>query len=103
MSVKTTIQDKLTAALAPSFLDIENESYKHNVPPDAERHFKVTIVSEQFNDKSLVARHQLVYGALSEEMAGPVHALSLQCLTPAEWTAKGGQAHQTPPCHGGHA
>lgn len=42
----------------------------HNVPAGAESHFKVTVVSEQFNGKRLVARHQWINQILAEELAG---------------------------------
>ena len=47
-------------------------------------HWEARIVSSAFEGRSLVDRHRLVYGALVSEMAGPIHALTLQTLTPAE-------------------
>lgn len=47
-------------------------------------HFRATIASATFEGKSLVARHQLVYRALGALMRGPIHALSLETLTPAD-------------------
>ena len=58
MSTQTNIESKLNA-LNPQFLEVENESYKHNVPEGAESHFKVTVVSEKFNGKMLLARHRI--------------------------------------------
>jgi len=46
-------------------------------------HFAVTVVSEQFAGKSLVERHQMVYGALSALMPR-IHALQLKTVTPSE-------------------
>jgi acid stress-induced BolA-like protein IbaG/YrbA len=51
------------------------------------RHFNALIVSEAFEGKSRVARHQLVYAALGERMREEVHALSMRTLTPAEYQA----------------
>ncbi len=48
-------------------------------------HYRAVVVAEAFEGKSRVAQHQLVYGALGELMAGPVHALALETLTPAAW------------------
>jgi BolA protein len=45
-------------------------------------------VSEAFTGLGLVARHRLVYGALAEEMAGPIHALTLDTKTPDEVAGK---------------
>ena len=46
-------------------------------------HFAVTVVSPAFRDKSLVERHQMVYGALSALMPR-IHALQLRTVTPDE-------------------
>lgn len=46
-------------------------------------HFAVTIVSERFAGKSLVERHQMVYGALTALMPR-IHALQLKTVTPGE-------------------
>lgn len=51
-------------------------------------HYQARVVAEQFAGKPLVARHRLVYGALSEEMKGPIHALTLDVFTPEEWAAE---------------
>lgn len=47
------------------------------------RHFKATIVSDEFAGLSLVARHRLVYAALGDNMEH-IHALALRTLTPEE-------------------
>jgi acid stress-induced BolA-like protein IbaG/YrbA len=47
-------------------------------------HFEATVVSEVFEGKGLVQRHQVVYAALGEAMRVRVHALALKTLTPAE-------------------
>lgn len=47
-------------------------------------HWEATIVSSAFEGKSLIQRHRLVFDALAEEMKGPIHALSLKVLTPAQ-------------------
>ena len=48
-------------------------------------HYKARVVADQFEGKMLVARHRMVYGALKEEMKGPIHALTLDVYTPDEW------------------
>ena len=50
------------------------------------RHFEAVIVSEDFQGKSLIQQHRLVYQALGEQFATEaVHALSLKTYTPEEW------------------
>jgi acid stress-induced BolA-like protein IbaG/YrbA len=52
-------------------------------------HFTAVIVAPDFEGKSRIARHQLVYGALGARMGGEIHALSMQTLTPDEYKAIG--------------
>jgi acid stress-induced BolA-like protein IbaG/YrbA len=52
-------------------------------------HFQAVIVSVEFEGRSRVQRHQLVYAALGERMREEIHALSMKTLTPEEWRAGG--------------
>ena len=47
-------------------------------------HFEAIIVAEEFDGKSRIQRHQLVYAALGDKMKSEVHALSMKTHTPAE-------------------
>lgn len=47
-------------------------------------HWKARIVSAAFTGLSLMQRHRLVHSALAEELKGPVHALTMDVLTPDE-------------------
>ena len=52
------------------------------------RHWFATIVSQSFEGKRLIQRHQLVYATLGNRMqTDEVHALSMKTFTPAEWAA----------------
>ena len=88
MRVSESIHQKLTKALAPERLDVRDESHLHaghaGAPEGGESHFRLLIVSSAFEGLSRVARQRLVNGVLSEELAGPVHALAMKTLTPAE-------------------
>ena len=99
--IQKTIQDKLQQALDPDHLEVVNESGQHNVPAGSESHFKVTVVAMAFENSELIERHRNVNGILAAELAGDVHALSLQTLTPDEWVARGKTPHTTPACRGG--
>lgn len=101
MTVQQAIEAKIRTALTPTHLEIVNESHRHAVPPGSESHFKVVIVSEAFRGRPRVARHQQVNGLLAEELAGPVHALSIEAHTAEEWAARGGRTLRTPDCLGG--
>lgn len=48
-------------------------------------HFEALVVSENFEGKGLVERHQAVYGALGNAMRARVHALTLKTLTPSQY------------------
>ena len=82
------IQDKLTAAFQPTRLEVEDDSARHHghagATPGGESHFNVTIEAAAFAGQPKVARQRMVYRALSEELAGPVHALSVKALAPGE-------------------
>ena len=88
MRVADRIHQKLTAALEPVRLEIVDDSHKHaghaGARPGGESHFSVEIVSEAFDGQSRVARQRIVHDVLKEELEGPVHALALRTLTPAE-------------------
>eukprot|EP00002_Diphylleia_rotans_P020944 TRINITY_DN4073_c0_g1_i1.p1 TRINITY_DN4073_c0_g1~~TRINITY_DN4073_c0_g1_i1.p1 ORF type:complete len:107 (+),score=27.96 TRINITY_DN4073_c0_g1_i1:63-383(+) len=88
--VYQSIQAKLSAALQPSQLTIEDESHKHaghsamRGKDPVESHFKVTIVSTKFDGLNRLARHRLVYGILDQEMKDSIHALNMVLKTPTE-------------------
>ncbi len=82
----------------------------HNVPLNAETHFKVVVVSEQFNEMpSLIKRHRAVNTILADELEGPVHALSIVAKTPKQWEKMAEKANgeqnivitPSPNCKGG--
>ncbi|HBB30982.1 MAG TPA: BolA family transcriptional regulator [Cyanobacteria bacterium UBA8803] len=51
-------------------------------------HLQAIVISSQFEGKSLIKQHQLVYGALQEAMATEaIHALALKTYTPEDWKA----------------
>lgn len=52
--IETAMRKALTEQLKPIFLDVSNESPMHNTPKQAESHFRVLVVSEKFNDLTLI-------------------------------------------------
>ena len=99
--MQAIIESKLREGINLSHLVIENESHMH-AGPATDSHFKVLLVSEDFAAKRLVARHQLVYKLLADELAGPVHALALHLYTPDEWLAREESIPMSPKCKGSH-
>ena len=83
------IEARLTAALAPASLAVQDDSAQHagHAGASAGGHFHVTIVAAAFMGKARVARHRLVYDALAEAMQRGIHALAITALTPEEAAA----------------
>ena len=69
------VKDYIAGGLACQHLEVEGDG----------QHFFATIVSDAFEGKRLIARHQLVYAALGDRMRAEIHALSMKTLTPDEW------------------
>ncbi|HVV97155.1 MAG TPA: BolA family protein [Rhodanobacteraceae bacterium] len=78
---------RLTLALSPEALDIDDESHRHaghEGARDGRGHFRVRIVSAAFAGQPVLARHRAVYAALGELMQTDIHALAIDARTPEE-------------------
>jgi BolA protein len=89
MTTRSLIVDKLTAAFAPSSLDVIDESHLHaghaGHREGGETHFRVQIVASAFGGKTRLDRHRMVNDALAELLApGRVHALAIKAQAPGE-------------------
>ena len=88
MTMQERIVARLTAALDPTLLDVLDESDRHAGHAGAREgggtHYRVRVVSGQFERQSRVERHRLVYGLLSAEFADGLHALALIAKAPGE-------------------
>ncbi|KAG2218482.1 hypothetical protein INT45_011663 [Circinella minor] len=88
--VETSMESKLIEEFNPSTLHIVNESHMHahhaamEGNTNKETHFRITLVTEQFDGKSLMQRHRAVYKLLQQEIDEGVHALTLRTKTQAE-------------------
>ncbi|AME23114.1 MULTISPECIES: BolA family protein [Burkholderiaceae] len=69
------VKDYIAGGLSCQHVEVEGDG----------QHFFATIVSDAFEGKRPIARHQLVYAALGDRMRAEIHALSMKTLTPAEW------------------
>jgi BolA protein len=87
-TVADEMRRKLQTAFAPTALDVIDDSAKHAGHAGArvggESHFTVKITSPAFAGATRVQRQRQVYATLAEELAGPVHALSVQASAPGE-------------------
>jgi BolA protein len=81
------IRTRIEAALAPSALDVGDDSALHVGHAGAASgggHYRVKIVSGQFEGMRLVMRHRLVYDSLRDMMNTEIHALAITALAPSE-------------------
>ena len=95
------IEQALTTEFSPTVLFVDNESHLHSSGKGGNSHFKITLVSDAFEGKGLVARHRAVQAVVHPLTQGVVHALGLHTYTPAEWTARGEVEPDSPACAGG--
>lgn len=84
MSVKSQIEELCTKALNFNFISIENESHLHSSSQNAESHFKLILVSNDFLNMSLIKRHKHIYKILNEIMP-KIHALAIHVFTKEEF------------------
>ena len=81
------INRRLTDALAPVELSVEDHSWKHVGHAGAASgggHFHVTIVTEAFAGKPLLERHRAINEALADLFGPKIHALKLSTRAPGE-------------------
>ena len=81
------IRALLVEALDPAAIEVVDDSHKHAGHAGArggQGHFSVDIVSAAFAGKLPLARHRLVYAALSDMLQTDIHALAIRARTPEE-------------------
>ncbi|MEH3159011.1 MAG: BolA family transcriptional regulator [Sphingomonas taxi] len=82
------IADRLTAALAPTHLEVVNDSHHHagHMGDDGtgESHFTVIVESPAFVGQSRVARQRAVNQALADLLSTRIHALAIKARAPGE-------------------
>ena len=98
MSVEEQIKQKLNSQLNVELLEVINESSFHQGPATAETHFRILVISSDFEGLSTVRRHQKIYKILADELSGPIHAFSQKTLTPKEWQESMSLSHASPNC-----
>ena len=85
------ISDKISKSLNPLHFEIHDDSSKHaghaamkGLAPN-ETHFRLLIVSNQFDGLSLIKRHRAVNALLKDELLAGLHALQLETRTEREY------------------
>lgn len=79
---------------------IENESHNHS-GNRAESHFKLFVVSEDFEGLNRVERQRKLNDLLKSEFDSGLHALTMRLLTPKERASQGPEDFISPACRGG--
>ena len=79
MVTPESIGDSIEKGLACTHVEVRGDG----------AHFEAIIVSAAFAGLSRVKQHQLVYAALGDRMRAEIHALSMQTLTPEQWSERG--------------
>jgi BolA protein len=87
MEIKKEIKKRLEKRLDLIHFEIKDFTGRHlnHKLHEGGFHLETTIVSDNFNDKTLIERHRLVYDAMGELMKHEIHALSMKTLTSDEW------------------
>ena len=73
ISMQSHIEDQLQLALEPEHCEVVNESSQHSGPA-TESHFKIVVVSSDFDEMKLIDRHRFINKLFSEELK-QIHAL----------------------------
>jgi stress-induced morphogen len=74
------IESRIKAALPDAQVTLEDMT-------GTKDHWRARIVSAAFAGKSHLERHRLINAALANELKGPIHALTMDTLTPDEATS----------------
>lgn len=78
-----TIRERLVNALAPTHLEVIDESQQHIGHAGSQNgagHFAVKIAADAFAGKNLVTCHRMIYSALGNMMEKEIHALRIQII-----------------------
>ena len=82
--IESKIINTLSTSMNLSSFKIINESFMHNVPKGSESHFKIVVVTNDFNNLSIIKRHKLIYKTLDHLMS-KIHALSIHAFNEEEF------------------
>ena len=82
--IESQIVNTLSSFMNLASLKIVNESFMHNVPKGSESHFKIVVVTNDFNNLSIIQRHKLIYKTL-DSLMNEIHALSIHAFNEEEF------------------
>jgi stress-induced morphogen len=82
--IESQIANTLLGSMNLLSLKVINESFMHNVPDGSESHFKIVVVTNDFNNLSIIQRHKLIYKSL-DRLMNKIHALSIHAFNEEEF------------------
>ncbi len=87
MDIGDKIKRTLESSLNIDHFEIKDFTGRHlnHEQHDGGFHLEAVIVSSDFNNKSLIDRHKMVYASLGELMKHEIHAFSMKTFTNDEW------------------
>ncbi|CAL4324088.1 DNA-binding transcriptional regulator BolA [Buchnera aphidicola (Thelaxes suberi)] len=89
------IEKKIKEKINVISLSINNESYLHN-NKNKQQHYKIVIISNQFNNITLIERHRTIYKILNNEFNKSIFSLNLYTFTLIEWKKKNSKIFSIP-------
>ena len=81
--IQTILTEKLSALLV--IVEDHSQAHQHHPEGAGSGHYHLFVVSDQFQNKTLIQQHRLVYSALEPLMGSAIHALSMDTYTVGEW------------------
>lgn len=87
MITKEAIAQQIKVSLSAESVEIEDQSHLHAGHAGAASgggHYDVIVVAQVFEGLNTLARHRLIYEAVSDLMKKEIHALSIQAFDPSE-------------------
>ena len=85
------IKNKIESEINIIKIEVIDQSSNHANHPgnSGGGHYQALIISDDFNNKSLVERHQMVYRALGKLMTNEIHVFSMKTMTENEFRTNG--------------
>ena len=87
--IKEKIKNLIESKLDISHFEIKDTTSQHTNHANYKggSHLRMKIISNDFINKTLVERHQMIYKALGELMTNEIHAFSMKTMTENEFKA----------------
>jgi len=88
MNTKAKVEELLKSSINIEMLEVRDDSHLHashrESTGEGGTHFSITIISKDFNGKTPVQRHRMIYKILDQSIQRGIHALAIQARTPDE-------------------